>query len=211
MFRRRRQTAARTSLFEPDFPCDAPGVAGVRVPYDPALWVRCPSTGQDRTDWHDRVLDAFAADLAWPERCFEREALDDALDKIADDLLPHTANFVMFDDKLEAPPATAHLDVADEELTLLEHGDPDTYLRFADVDPALDLKPRDFGQGWRWISHMGLEEGGLLIHVRAHKPLPTEPALHATGFGFCGQGKQSGLMIGLFARTRVLTNDGREL
>lgn len=211
MFGRRRDTTAREALFDPEFACTAPGVAGVHIDYDPALWVRCPGVGQDRTDWRDRVLEAYATDLAWAGNSYERRALGAALDQVANDPLPHTANFLMIDGKLKSPAATAHLDVGDEELMLLEHGDPEVFLRFHDIDPGLNENPKDYYQGWRWVTHMSPEEGGLLIHVRAHKPLATAPPLHLTGFGFCGGGKQSAQMAALFSRTRVRTDDDQLL
>lgn len=32
------------------------------IDYDPAAWLRCPVTGDDRTQWHDRALAALTKD-----------------------------------------------------------------------------------------------------------------------------------------------------
>jgi hypothetical protein len=215
MFGRRKKRAetARRALFQRDFPSEtAPGVTGLVVDYDPALWVRCPSLGQDRTQWHDDVLAAFAQDLEWPADDVRRKALSDALDEVANDPLAHTANFMLVPAELDESPVIAYVDVADEELNLLERGEPDQFLTFADVDPSYGGKVRTFPQGWRWNSHIGTEPGGaMLIHLRAHKTIDVSPPVHVVGVGFASKGTRSGDLLSLFADVRVLLDDGREL
>lgn len=215
MFGRRKQTpsSARRALFQPDFPCStAPAVVGVHVDYDPELWVRCPSLGKDRTGWHDEVLAAFTTDLGWSSDEPRRRRLSDALDEVANDPLAHTANFVLVPPELDENPVVANVDVLDEELNLLEHGEPARFLTFADVDPSYGAKVRTFPQGWRWNSHIGTEpDGKTLVHLRAHKALDTSPPLHVVGVAFASRGHRSGEVLSLFARFQVRMDDGRLL
>ncbi|MGZ4437563.1 MAG: hypothetical protein ACXVWU_06930 [Nocardioides sp.] len=164
MFGRKKRSSveARTRLLNTDFPCSSPGVELVRVDYDPAVWTRCPTRGEDRTTWAEQTLAAYVEDLGLSAEDPLRLRLAEALGRIADDPLSHTCTFVHL-------PTTGSgkdgqilvwVDVADEEVTLLEHGTPETFLAFTDLDPGHPEQPQVFQNGWSASAKMGLDEDG---------------------------------------------------
>ncbi|MGI9156298.1 MAG: hypothetical protein ACR2FG_06630 [Marmoricola sp.] len=202
LFRRKPPETARRALFEPEFACRAPGVNTIRVDYDPAVWVRCPSIGVDRTDWVARVLAAYDEDHGWSASTPEHEQLATALEVIADGDLHYTANFAMFPPKLQRP-VVATIDVLDEELTLLEYGDPDRFLGFRDVDAEATPDVKDWIKGVRWASRSGLDEGQFVRLTRAHRLLAHDPPVHEIGVGFSDKGRYAGELLALFGRVSL--------
>jgi len=214
MFGRRRATvatAARAALHDPTFVCRAPGVARMEVLYDPALWLRCPSVGHDRTEWRDRAVAAYAEDLGWPSGDPRATALGGALDRIADDELSHTATFVQIPPSLDEPALLAWVNVFDEELTLLEHEDPERYLAFLDLDPDRPERVRRFPGGWREATTFAMDGSGLTIMVRAQRRADIEPPVYITGGGFAPSGKASTEVLQVIVRTRLYDAAGKQL
>ena len=214
MFGRTRTTAAtaaRSALYDPDFSCRAPGVARMEVLYDPASWLRCPSVGHDRTKWRDRALTAYAEDLGWTSGDSRAEALAAALDRIADDDLSRSATFVHIPPSLQEPASLAWVNVFDEELTLLEHQDPERYLAFLDLDPDRPEKVRSFPGGWREASKFGTDCGALLIFKQAQRRVALDPLVYSTGGGFAATGKNSAEVLGVIVRTRLYDAAGKRL
>ena len=214
MFGRRKDqvpTAARAALYDPAFECRAPGVARMEVLYDPARWLRCPSVGHDRTEWRDRALTAYAQDLGWVSGDDRATALAAALDRIADDELSHTATFVHIPPSLQQPVSLVWVNVFDEELTLLEHQDPERYLAFLDLDPDRPEKVRSFPGGWRESSKFGTDGAGLLIFRRAQRRVALDPPAYITGGGYAATGKDSAQVVGVIVRTRLYDAAGNRL
>lgn len=202
MFGRRPATAARTALFDPDFACTVPGLPVVRVDYDPALWVRCPVVGEDRTAWVERVLSAHEEDLRWSADAPERRRLEVALNRIANDDLHYTANFAMFPGQGERP-VIAFAHVTDEELTQLEFGAPESFLAFADVDPSARPTQRTFPSGMRFSSLLAPDGDAIVLNVRGHRVLVDQPRVDLTTVGFASKGKRSGDLMALFTKVSV--------
>lgn len=143
--RRRRAAAsidARATFRDPAFECRLPGVSKVQVDYDPAVWVRPPRVGVDRTEWASAYLEAFVSDLDLPAGDVRAENARRTLEIIADQEFSHTVDLV----SLSVPPRetgiVAFLNVVDEELGLLEHGDPEVFLSFGDLGPGLGRPQR---------------------------------------------------------------------
>ena len=214
MFGRRQPEvprAARAALYDPAFECRAPGVARMEVLYDLAIWLRCPSVGHDRTEWRDRAQAAYATDLGWSSADRNYAALGAALDRVADDELSHTATFVLIPPELDEPAAVAWVNVFDEELTLLEHDDPERYLGFLDLNPARPERIRKGPNGWRSSSKIGVDAGNPLLMMRGQRRINSTPLLYITGGGFAGRGKRSGDIAGVFYRTRLYDASGNRL
>ncbi|MGZ4749006.1 MAG: hypothetical protein ACXVYY_18160 [Oryzihumus sp.] len=194
MFGRKKRSSveARTRLLNTDFPCSSPGVELVRVDYDPAVWTRCPTRGEDRTTWAEQTLAAYVEDLGLSAEDPLRLRLAEALGRIADDPLSHTCTFVHL-------PTTGSgkdgqilvwVDVADEEVTLLEHGTPETFLAFTDLDPGHPEQPQVFQNGWSASAKMGLDEDGQSQWIfRNHRVFEqgTAGSVHVTAGGFGGR------------------------
>jgi hypothetical protein len=211
LFKKSPPSAARQLLFDPVFACTAPGVTELRVDYDPAVWVRMPALGQDRTIWVEQVQAAYADDLGWGPGSPEHAKIDAAANEIADTGLSYTANFITFP---SGPTdfALAHVHVLDEELTLLEYGDPEAYLTFADVDPGRPRKVQTFPQGWRYgMAGFVDPVSGPGSHVRGHKRLDLDPVLHVVGIGLSRGKGIAGDVMSVFARSHVALTDGRVL
>lgn len=206
LFTRKPPETARRALFDPKFGCRVPGVDTVRVDYDPTVWVRCPSVGVDRTEWVVRVLAAYEQDLGRTPLTPEHHHLETALEVIADSDLHYTANFAIFPPKL-ARPVIATIDVLDEELTLLEYGDPDRFLGFRDVDPEATPDVKDWIKGVRWASRAGLDDDQFIRLTRAHRLLADDPAVHEIGVGFTDKGRYAGQLLALFGRVSLAAGD----
>lgn len=188
--------AARTALRDPVFPTrNLPAAGPLRVDYDPAVWVRCPVPGEDRTDWRAAVLSVFTADLGSAPA-----ALGAVLDELADADLRHAADFVLIPADLGPQmPALASLDVLDEELMLLEHGDPAPYLAFEGV--ASRPRPvRSFPGGWRYAtSGRDATRGQSLL--RAHRL--AAPGVHVVGTAFYTRAQDLAAALTLFAASSL--------
>lgn len=211
-FRKKPITAARRLLFDPDFACTVPGVDRLSVDYDPGAWVRLPTVGQDRTTWVGQVLAAYGEDLGWTPGTPEHAKITAAANEIADTALSYTASFVTF------PPGPtdfglAHVHVLDEELMLLNYGDPEQFLELADIRPVPLKKTQTYPQGWRYNSDTFIDpDSGPGVLLRAHKRLDTTPAVHLMGIGLTrGRSHHSAHALSLCARSRVVQPDGTKL
>lgn len=203
LFRKKPSTAARERLYDPDFACSAPGADLLRIEYDSAVWVRLPTVGVDRTDWVERVQEAYAEDLGWTPGTPDFDSIGRAADIIADTELSYTASLATF---LPGGGAfgLAHVHVLDEELMLLEYADPE---RFLDNESS---RPQTFPRGWRYndFTRPGQGHDGYL---RAHKVLETDPPIHLVGLGRFNRPRLAGPVLGVIARSRVGLTDGRVL
>jgi hypothetical protein len=197
IFRKRVPTTAREALRDPVFPPRADLRVDLVVDYDAARWVRCPVRGEDRTTWRDAVLDAFAADLGWSTGRREAEVMGRVLDGTADSPLDDDATFLLFD--LGHDTATVlTLDLADEEVTLLEHGNPETFLTFGDLDIGQPARVETFPGGVRYATRHGVDEAGRpVVHLRVHRLLT--PELHLVGIAFGQRGEHVGDALALCA------------
>jgi hypothetical protein len=90
----------------------------VVIDYDPVTWLRCPTAGQDRTEWHDRTLAAVAADLKLAQGTAPYVMYDAIFNRVADDQLSYTASFLSIG-KAKDVPCVVSIRVAYEELTLM--------------------------------------------------------------------------------------------
>jgi hypothetical protein len=191
------RTEARAALLDPRFPTRAPGLVAVVIDYDPVAWLRCPVEGEDRTEWHDRALTAVSQDWGLRVGGNQHQKLDAVLDRTADDPLSHTATFLAIRKPSDGT-AVLCVDVADEEVTLLQHGDQDRWLAFEDLlgSPGivLDKPPRKPlpDTDLRETSRTG-GSGDMLL--RAHRRLLTDPVTYLTAFGFFSPPKLSQLML----------------
>lgn len=208
MFRSR--SAAREALFDARFPTTAPGAAAVVIDYDPAVWVRCPVGSEDRTDWRDRVLSAYDQDFKLTPTSAAHLMLAAVLDRVADDPLSPTATFLSIRSATDDP-AIVTVRVADEELTMLEVGDPERYVDFDDLTLGEGSPPNRIA-GFADIGMMPLGEGGVLL--RAWRRVPTEPPLHVTVFGMINgrkKGPRLDSTIALAKSVMVETSDGQRI
>jgi hypothetical protein len=210
------RTQARTALLDPRFPTRAPGLVAVVVDYDPVAWIRCPVLGEDRSDWHDRVLAALAQDFGLGAGGNDHSALDAILDRTADDPLSHTATFLSIR-KPGDRPALMVVDVADEEVTLLEHGDPERYLTFEDLFDApgsVVEQPRTSPTPDTELHQTARTGGDGTMLIRAHRRLRSDPVTHLVAFGFLSGPKLGKRLFSadlLLRSVAVETADGRRL
>ncbi len=206
LLRRRPRDSARRALFDPEFACRIPGVPTVRVDYDPTVWVRCPAACEDRTDWVARVLAAYDEDFGWSADSTDHRQLETVANVVADDDLHYTGNFVMFPAKLRRP-VVATIDVLDEELTLLEYGDPERFLGFLDVDPDARPDVKEFVKLVRWSSRTGMDEGQIVYHIRGHRLLAADPPVHVVGVGFADRAAYAGELLALFSDVGLVAGE----
>ena len=215
MFKTRPQ--ARAALLDPRFPSRAPGLVAVVIDYDPLAWLRCPVLGEDRTAWHDRSLAALTEDWGLKAGDDVHRILHAVLDRTADDPLSHDATFLSIR-KPEDGTAMLFVDVTDEEVTLLEHGDPERWLTFEDLagSPGMIVdaprsRSRTEDTELRQTARTG-GEGEMLI--RAHRRIPSDPETHLTAFGFLNPpklGKRLFTVDVMIRSIRVETADGQRL
>jgi hypothetical protein len=215
MFKTRTQ--ARTALLDPRFPTRAPGLAAVVIDYDPVAWLRCPVQGEDRTAWHDRSLAALTEDWRLRAGGDAHRKVDAALNRTADDPLSHDATFLSIR-KPEDGTAMLFVDVADEEVTLLEHGDPERWLTFEDLFEAPGMvvdapraTPRTEDTELRQTARTG---GAGEMLIRAHRRIVSDPETHLTAFGFLSPpklGKRLFTADLMIRSIRVETADGQRL
>jgi hypothetical protein len=221
---RRRGTApatARAALKDPVFACSAPGVAAVHVDYDPAVWVRAPALGQDRTDWVQAHLAAYATDLVL-------EASDDlyrsariALDLVADSEMGHTCDFLSLQGDGQETGVVAYVNVVDEELGLLEHGDPESFATMADLAAQSGTLQRPTyyptrrqPRSWRVSGVQGRDPNSLstTFMERAYRciePGAGRAAVHVYGGGFYSSPKSVAPLLSLFMKVDVQLGESR--
>jgi hypothetical protein len=212
------RTDARTALFDPRFPSRAPGLVAVLIDYDPAAWLRCPVLGEDRTQWHDRSLAALTQDWGLRPGANAHQVFDKALNRTADDPLSHDATFLSIDKPGDGT-AMVFVDVADEEVTLLEHGDPERWLAFEDLIDAAGMvvgaareKPRTVDTELRETARTSGD--GKEMGIRAHRRIPSDPETHLTAFGFMSRPKMTKRLATahqMIRSIRVETVDGQVL
>lgn len=217
--RRRRapETAARSALRDPGFPCDLPGVTALRVDYDPATWIRLPRPGEDRTGWVAAHLAARAADLGLTAADPDLAVAEHALDAAANTLLTHSCDLMALDHPELGQGTVAYVDAADRDLGLLEHGDPEAYVEMADLRPGLAparIRPFPVNRpgAWRCSSDTGTDPhtGALELLTRGHRSVtpPGSPEVHLYGAGFYRRAGGSGAVLSLFLRARLELADG---
>lgn len=202
------RNAARKGLLDPRFPTKAAGAAAVLIDYDPVMWVRCAVGGEDRTDWRDRVLGAYDQDFRLDPVGEEHLYLAAVLDRIADDPMSTTATFLSIRSAQDEP-VIVTVRVADEELTMLEVGDPERYADFDDLVLSGAPKPNRVG-GFGEIGMTSSGEGGVLL--RGWRKVPIDPPVHITTFGMIGGRKKGARLDGTIALARsvmVETPDGQ--
>lgn len=207
LFKRKPRTTARARLADPEFPCNtAPGAVRLRVDYDPALWVRLPTIGVDRTAWIDQVREAYAEDLEWALGSPEDQRLEKAATIVADTELSYTASFAAFPRGVSSV-ALAHVHALDEELMTLEYADPSRIL-----DNGTSAKPQSYPQGWHYNDFTVSDPSQPREnYLRGHKRLDTDPPIHLVGLGRFAEPSISGSVLLLFARSKVVMADGRVL
>lgn len=224
LFRRRRTappTTARAALKDPVFACSTPGVAAVHVDYDPAVWVRTPQPGQDRTHWVEAHLAAYAADLDLSDSDVLHQRARAALEVVADSAPSHTCDLVSLQGEGAETGVVAYVNVVDEELGLLEHGDPEAFTTMADLaaQGGTLQRPAHFPirrdpRSWLESSMHGRGPDGLtpMFVQRAHRCIEADgdrPAIHLYGGGFHGLPKSVGPLLQLFTRVDVRLADPR--
>lgn len=214
----RRRTAvtaeARTTFRDAEFPCRLPGVATVRVDYDPAVWPRLPRVGVDRTAWAAGYLAAFVNDHELSQDDVRTENARRTLDILADQELSHTVDLV----SLFVPPRetgiVTSVDVVDEELGLLEHGDPEVFLSFGDLGPGLGRPQRQtFPNGrdplaWQISVLQGRDDAGeTVFHLRAYRceeATSVTPTAHLYGTAFYREPRSVAPVLHLLCRVSVV-------
>jgi hypothetical protein len=211
------RTQARTALFDPRFPSRAPGLVAVLIDYDPAAWLRCPVLGEDRTEWHDRSLAALTQDWGLQPGGSAHQIFDNVLNRTADDPLSHDATFLSIRKPGDGT-AVVCADVTEEEVTLLEHGDPDRWLAFEDLigEPGIVVdapreKPRTVDTELRQTARTS---GDGQMAIRAHRRIPSDPETHLTAFGFLSRPKLGKRLYSadmMIRSIRVETVDGQLL
>ena len=189
MFRKKPvvEATAREALRDTCFPCATAGVPSVEVDYDASIWTRTPKPGEDRTEWVAQHAAAFAVDLGEPVASFQP-----LLQPAADRLVTHTVDLVAIpQDARKVRTMVLYVDVLDDELGMLEHGDPATFLLFGDVAPEARVQTRLFGFKrdpfvftFSDLFDPTVEPGGLGHFLRAHRVVSPGVHLYAMGF-FC--------------------------
>lgn len=218
LFRRRAAaptTTARAALKDPVFACATAGVASVHVDYDPAIWVRTPTPGQDRTDWVRDHLAAYASDLQLGPADELHEKARRALDTVADSASSHTCDLVSLQGAGAETGVVAYVNVVDEELGLLEHGDPEAFVTMADLaaQGGKLQRPEYFPtrrqpRSWRTSDVQSLDPQtlGTTFVRRAHRSIEADgsrPAVHLYAGGFHSQPRSVGPLLHLFTRVDV--------
>lgn len=218
LFRRRTpapSTTARTALKDPVFACSTPGVAAVHVDYDPAVWLRTPAPGQDRTDWVEAHVAAYATDLGLSSSDVLVQQARAALDLVADSAPGHTCDFVSLQGPGLETGMVAYVNVVDEELGLLEHGDPEAFTTMADLaaQGGRLQRPQFFPsrrepRGWLVSDVQNLDRETLRTTwlQRAYRCIDADgnrPAVHLYAGGFHSQPRSSAPLLSLFMRVDV--------
>jgi hypothetical protein len=223
LFRRRQAPAApntaRAALKDPVFACSVPGVTAVHVDYDPAVWVRTPAPGQDRTAWVEAHLAAYATDLGLSSSDVLHQRARAALDLVADSAPGHTCDFVSLQGEAAETGMVAYVNVVDEELGLLEHGDPQAFTTMADLAAQggrlqkpqywpIKRQPRS----WLVSSVQSLDRETLRTTwlERAYRRIEadgTRPAVHLYAGGFHSQPRSGGITFSLFTKVDVQLAD----
>lgn len=147
MFRKKPAVidTARAALRDPHFACAAPGVTALDLPYDASVWTRTPSPGQDRQVWVDQHAAAYATDLGLAADGAQLAGARLALEQAADRLLTHTVDLLALPQPARGVRTVVlSLDVLDDELGMLEHGDPEAFLGFGDIAPSHRSQPTWF-------------------------------------------------------------------
>ncbi|TFV53401.1 hypothetical protein [Blastococcus sp. TF02A-35] len=224
LFRRRRaapSTTARAALKDPVFACSTPGVAAVHVDYDPAVWVRSPAPGQDRTDWVEAHLAAYAADLGLSASDARYQQARVTLDLVADSELGHTCDFVSLQGEGQESGVIAYVNVVDEELGLLEHGAPEAFTSMADlaIQGARPGRPEFFPsrrQPRAWevsrVQSLDPRTQSPSFLERGYRCIPADaagPAVHLYGGAFYSSPASVGPVLHLFTRVDVEREGGR--
>lgn len=143
------------------------------------------------------------------------QIFDGVLNRTADDPLSHDATFLSIR-KPQDGTAMMFVTATDEEVTLLEHGDPQRWLAFEDlvgaprrhvVEPDATLPDTEWRQGSR-------TDGESQTLIRAHRRLPSDPVTHLTVFGFLSRRSRRAHRRSahlLIRSIRVETMDGQRL
>lgn len=211
LFRRKPSSQARSALADPEVACTLPGVQSVHIDYDPAVWLRAPAVGQDRTAWVERSLSAYAEDLGWTPGTEAHGRLDAALNALVDQELPALATFISFT-KDAADHDLATVKLLDDELMQLEYGGEQTFLTF-DNDPSRPpVEPKTFLDTVQWGARGGLDDQGRYVHImHAHRRVESEPPLHLAATYIRNRAKaDAGPFMSLVYRTRVRLTTGAE-
>jgi hypothetical protein len=218
LFRRRAKastTTARGALKDPVFPCSTPGVTAVHVDYDPAVWVRTPGPGQDRSDWVEAHLAAYATDLGLSASDDLVLAARAALDLVADTAPSHTCDFVSLQGDGAETGMLAYVNVVDEELGLLEHGDPKAFTTMADLaaQGGRLQRPQYFPtrhqpRSWQVSDVQSLDRETLTTTwlQRAYRCIEADGArlpVHLYAGGFHSQPRSGAQMLSLFMKVHV--------
>lgn len=207
---RRSHVEARARLFRPDFACATDGVDHLRIEYDPEVWLRCPGAGEDRTSWVQESLDAYAHDYRMASGSTDYRQIAGALNNIADTGLSATATLVCLPKNLRGH-MNMTANVLDDELMLLEHGTPETFLTFANDpsrEPAIPVKFPKIQAS----SRSGFDEsGGIATVEHAYRMLHTDSTLHLAVTGITNRARDSGPWSALANEVEVYLSDGRIL
>lgn len=210
LFRRKPRSDARAALRVPEVACDLPGVRSVTIDYDPAVWLRLPGIGVDRTDWVERSLAAYADDLGWTPGTEAHGRLEAALNAIADGELTALAAFVSFEKQAERH-LLATLKLLDDELMDLEFGGPEVFLTFSNDPSRPPATPKTFLDSFQWAGRGGLDEQGRYVElIHAYRKVDTQPPLHLTGTSLGSRGKDIGPFMSLFHHVHIETESPAE-
>lgn len=207
LFRRKPRSEARAALRVPEVACDAPGVRSVRIDYDPAVWLRLPWVGVDRTAWVEQALAAYADDLGWTPGTDAHGRLAAALGAIADGELPALAAFVSFEKDAQRH-ILATLKLLDDQLMDLEFGGPETFLTFSNDPSRPPATPKWFLDSFQWAGRGDVDDQGNYVDVtHAYRRVDTQPPLHLTGTSLGTRGKDIGPFMSLFHHVEIEPSD----
>lgn len=107
--------------------------------------------------------------------------------------------------------SVASIRVLDDELMMLENGDPEAFLGFADDPSRAPEKPRWVAKRYRFSARGGIDDSGSRVRVtHLHRQLDTDPTLHVVG-NVVGSGGASLQIMQLFSAVHVHMSDGRVL
>ena len=204
----RSRSEARKRLFRPEFTCETPGVDHLRIDYDPEVWLRCPGAGEDRAAWVQESLDAFAQDYRMASGNTEYLRMSEALNNVANTDLSADATLVSLPKNLRGH-MNMTMNVLDDELMLLEHGTPETFLTFANDPGRAPAKPVQLNKV-QVSSRSGFDEiGGIATVKHAYRALDTDPTLHFAATGICNRARDVGPWNLLADAVGVHLADGR--
>lgn len=178
--------SARAELRDSHFACAATGFTALDLPYDASVWTRTPRPGQDRQVWVDENAAAYAADLGLAAGDAQFVGVRLALEEAADRLLTHTVDLLALPQPARGVRTIVlSLDVLDDQLGMLEHGDPEVFLGFQDIAPSHRSQTTWFphqreADAFRYstLSDPAPEPGVPGRLLRAYRQLSAEPLVH---------------------------------